>query len=73
MRPLCSARMGTAHGAPKHGSAEHTATSLGHRHPDSAVVTFMARRGLTVLAADERLAHARCARDNVTARSRSQR
>jgi diadenosine tetraphosphatase ApaH/serine/threonine PP2A family protein phosphatase len=31
----------------------------------------MSRRGLTVLAADEQLAEARCARDDVTARSRS--
>jgi hypothetical protein len=31
----------------------------------------MSRRGLTMLAADERLAEARCARDDVTAHSRS--
>ena len=46
------------------------------RHQNNAsgaIPTRGGRRGLTVLAADERLADARCARDDVTARSRSRR
>ena len=60
-------------GPPEHGSAEHSATARGRRHGNARVVAVqrISRRGLTVLAADERLAEARCARDDVTARSRS--
>jgi hypothetical protein len=51
----------------------HAAATQGDRHHNNAsdVIPTQARRGLTELAADERLAEARCARDDVTARSRS--
>jgi hypothetical protein len=51
----------------------YSRATQGDRHHNNAsdIIRTHARRGLTVLAAAERLAEARCGRDDVTARSRS--
>ena len=65
-RGVESRREGPASAGARRGMIAGTAAARGARGYDAA-----AQRGLTVLAADERAKVARCAREAVTARSRS--